>query len=386
MNTTRTLLPLCAALCLVPLASAQEAPLPNKAPEKTPDNGAAAGSPDNHMVRDGDTLWDLSGKYMGSSYEWPRLWSYNPEITNPHWIYPGHLLRLREGADGGYAAAGEEGEGGPPGAQARFGSGFGAMFNKNARWKGNTVLIGEEMYLDKDALQQAGIIAGAPEEQMLLSPSDQVYIKFDKGASPAVGKEMTVFIRLHRMEVSPKATKYQTYNPNDQGEIVKVLGALRLDTFDEKQRIAKATVMAAREPIERGFEVTDVPSRLAQVPVKTNDQKIDAHVVAATRPLGILATGQVVFIDAGGKKGVQPGNRFFVVRQGDDWRQHLTLREDLTGAMRPDPTPIANEKLPWEVVAELLVLYVRPQSCTALITAATVQVEPGDKVEMREGY
>jgi hypothetical protein len=317
MNTTRTLLPLCAALLLSPLASAQEAPPGGNATQPR-------AVPDNHMVREGDTLWDLSGNYLGSSYEWPRLWSYNPEITNPHWIYPGHLLRLREGADGGFAQAGVA-DGGPP-TQARFGSGFGAMFNKDQRWKGSTVLIGEEVYLDKDALNQAGVIAGSPEEQMFLSPSDQIYIKFDKGAAPAVGKEMTIFIRHHRMEVAPNATKVRTYNPGDEGEIVRVLGAVKVDSYDDRERIA------------------------------------------------------------GDKKGVVPGNRFFVVRRGDDWRKHLTLREDLSGAERPDPNPIDDEKLPWEVVAELLVLYVRPQSCTALITASTVQVEPGDKVEMREGY
>src|SRR3954454_11797594 len=51
-----------------------------------------------HSVVSGDTLWDLSNRYYRSSWEWPRLWSYNPEITNPHWIYPGHVLRLQEGA------------------------------------------------------------------------------------------------------------------------------------------------------------------------------------------------------------------------------------------------------------------------------------------------
>src|SRR5687767_3222086 len=59
---------------------------------------------ESHPVAAGDTLWGLSGKYLGSSYEWPRLWSYNPEITNPHFIYPGHVLRLREGAAGGMTA------------------------------------------------------------------------------------------------------------------------------------------------------------------------------------------------------------------------------------------------------------------------------------------
>jgi hypothetical protein len=392
MNTTRTLLPVCAALCTVGVLASLPALLEvqRAGAQDAPPPGGGAAQPrepaqDSYMVRDGDTLWDLSGTYMGSSYEWPRLWSYNPEITNPHWIYPGHILRLKEGADGGYTPAGMAAEGGPT-AQARFGSGFGAMFNKDARWKGNTVLIGDEVYLDKDALTQAGIIAGSFEEQMFLSPSDQVYIEFKKGGAPAVGKELTVFIRLHRMEVKPSAGKVRTYDPGDEGEIVRVLGAVRIESYDDKTRIAKATIVSARDPIERGFEVTDVPSRLAVVPAKTNDQKVEAQVVAATRPLGILSAGQLVFVNAGEKKGVQPGNRFFVVRRGDEWRKHLTLREDLSGAERPDPSPIDDDKLPWEVVAELLVLYVRPHSCTTLITASTAQVEPGDKVEMREGY
>ncbi|HZI15707.1 MAG TPA: LysM domain-containing protein, partial [Myxococcus sp.] len=43
-----------------------------------------------HAVQDGDTLWDLSQRYLGSPWYWPKVWSYNPEIANPHWIYPGN--------------------------------------------------------------------------------------------------------------------------------------------------------------------------------------------------------------------------------------------------------------------------------------------------------
>ena len=48
-----------------------------------------------------------------------------------------------------------------------------------------------------------------------------------------------------------------------------------------------------------------------------------------------------------------------VVRRGDDWRQHLTLREDLSGAERPDPSPLKDDNYPEETVAEAIVLYVR---------------------------
>lgn len=51
--------------------------------------------PDVHTVRRGDTLWDLCGHYEGNPWDWPRIWSYNPEIRNPNWIYPGDQIRMR---------------------------------------------------------------------------------------------------------------------------------------------------------------------------------------------------------------------------------------------------------------------------------------------------
>ena len=47
-----------------------------------------------HVVEDGDTLWDICDAVLGRPELWPRVWSMNPEITNPHWIYPGDIIRL----------------------------------------------------------------------------------------------------------------------------------------------------------------------------------------------------------------------------------------------------------------------------------------------------
>ncbi len=62
------------------------------------------------------------------------------------------------------------------------------------------------------------------------------------------------------------------------------------------------------------------------------------------------------------------------------------MREDLTGAERPDRHPLDSSAYPPEQVAELRVLYVRPGSSTAVITSAQVDVNPGDRVEMQAGY
>ena len=47
-----------------------------------------------YTIKKGDTLWDISSKFLKDPFLWPKLWQVNPYITNPHWIYPGQPLKL----------------------------------------------------------------------------------------------------------------------------------------------------------------------------------------------------------------------------------------------------------------------------------------------------
>ncbi len=331
--------------------------------------------PEFHTVQTGDTLWDISGNYFENPWYWPRLWARNPQITNPHWIFPGDQVRLL--LPGERAAPATTGRVRP-----------GNRLIARPRVPRGTIFLREEAWATTEELRASGSIVGAPEDNMFLSEGDQVYIEFPNRA-PNVGESYTVYSEGQETDGGDR----------DSGHVVRVLGTVVIDAWDGRRKVATGRLTESIDTIERGERVAAIQRQFLPVPPATNDRDIAAHIVATPQPRSIVGGQYVVIVDRGSRDGVRLGNRFFITSRGDPWRRSTStqgrvarlqeLDRDGDGSVDVPPDVdrqrVANE-LPLEVIGEMTVIAVHERNALCLVTQTQRELENGDSAVMRRGY
>lgn len=329
--------------------------------------------PEQHVVQRGETLWGICNTYFSNPYQWPRIWSYNPQIKNPNWIYPGDQVRLR---------GGEPVASGRPAAPSETRQANGLVLDRHRTVPSGTIFLRDQGWIHDASDGVWGEITGASTDKMFLSDLDEVYLSIRKGHDVRLGQDLTIF---------------RTRTTAAAGAIVQVLGTIRVDDWNDHDRVARGQVIEALDVIERGAKIGPVERTFAVVPPKRNDVDLQARVLASLHPNEFFGQHQLVFISKGESSGLRAGNRLFVVRRGDAWRQTM-LTADMSLRISPDderPMPPMEQtpgskrddaSYPDELVAELRAVDVKKDSAACLVTQAKVEIELNDLVVVRKGY
>jgi len=204
------------------------------------------------VVHRGDTLWGICDSYFQNPYQWPRLWSYNPQIKNPNWIYPGDEIRLREGGEASTGAGAGEGVGlGGGGKSTALGGGNGmSLVDRRRQVPNGTVFLRDTGWVHDSTDEVWGAVSGSDKDTMFLSTPNEIYLSVQKGHDVRVGQELTVF--------RPRTTAAA-------GQIVVSEATMaRLGGRFEAEEIEARSLKGKEKPVRRFNVVREKPSAVAK--------------------------------------------------------------------------------------------------------------------------
>ncbi len=312
--------------------------------------------PSQYIVQKGDTLWSICQRFFQNPYYWPKLWSFNDAITNPHWIYPGDLIATH--------APGKR----PLSPAARQAQDVLPRMSRNSATLPNGLFLHQNGFVEPNELDSAGTIAGSREEKIMLASLDEIYIDMNKKKPLRVKDRYTIYKTI-------KTVRRPTGDKAVLGEVVEILGDVEIKQITSGG-IARAVILEAFGAIERGFRVGPLRRTYKLVDPRVNRFSLDAVVVAALQPSVMLDTQQLAFVDLGRQSGIQVGNRLYAIRRGDAY----------PGLLAKTTSTAEDRRYPKEIVAEITIVDVRDKTAAGLITRSLREIRVGDKVEARKGY
>ncbi|MVW74044.1 LysM peptidoglycan-binding domain-containing protein [Pseudomonas xionganensis] len=313
------------------------------------------GHPDRYTVVKGDTLWDISGRFLTQPWKWPEIWHANPQVENPHLIYPGDQLSLVY-VDGQPRLMLNRGESrgtiklspqvrSTPMAEAIPAIPLEAI---------NSFLLSNRIVDTPEQFDAAPYIVAGNAERVVSGAGDRVYARgqFDERA-PVYG-----IFRQGKTYLDPDTQEFLGINADDigSGQIVAEegdIGTMLLTRSTQEVRLADRLFPTEERSINSSF----MPSEPAN---EINGVILDV-------PRGVTQIGQfdVVTLNKGARDGLVEGNVLAIYKTGE------TVRDRVTGEA---------VKIPDERSGLLMVFRTYDKLSYALVLNASRQLAILDKV------
>jgi hypothetical protein len=264
-----------------------------------------------HTVVEGDTLWDLAAKHLGSPWKWTEIWERNRFVTNPHYIYPGNRIVIFP--PGPVAVAIPEEIPAPasppppvsapaPPAEAPPAPVTAIPIKPVPKEPyldiapGNFV-TGGEFVREKPA--GIGRIWGGRDPKVGFSEGDLVYLLLDKEI-PA-GQLLGVYRVRGPVAVPGERSK--------SGYVKFLVGVIQVGRVDQEGQ-RNARVRKSFADITREDLISEELPSFSAVKIVPGDVGLEATVIAGRNLNEVFATGDFVYLDRGTAAGVAVGNVF----------------------------------------------------------------------------
>ena len=311
--------------------------------------------PDYHVVQQGDTLSGICAYYYGDMYLWPKIWSYNPHITNAHWIFPGDRIRLTDPYE---TVRGPEGEG----------LSYAETYDPR-KSSGQTYLLERYAFIDEDELNKSMEIVGGANAAIMMGTLDTAYIGYAEENPPIPGERLSVYRKKQPVyDIKVKGKNQKQKKGKRIGWLVEVVGEVYVRSVAEKS--AEAEIVDSVQPVERGNRVGELKTRFTRVSPTANEVTTNGLVVEIIREHTISGETQFVIVNLGAEDGIRRGNTMEVVQKGDAYTPDHRLHQPY------------DKGHPRRVLARLLVLQIEGDSALTVVTDSLQEIVIGDHVEI----
>ena len=349
-------------------SGASTTPLPpSSSAASTGGPALAPNAPDSYVVKRGDTLWGIAKVFLKDPWYWPEIWQVNPQVQNPHLIYPGDTLHLvyvdgrprivlQPGLERGNAARVEPRVRSQP-LEAAI---------TTIPYETIAAFMSKPSVLDKDQIKTAPHVLGTRDDHVVMSDDNTVYaIGFKQPAELGMSYN---FVRVGEPLRDPDNNHILGYNGvyTGTGHVTRVGDPA---TFIMTQ--------SAREtyPGDKLFPGgVDVP--LDFVP-STPKSPVKGSIMAVSDGVTVIGQYEVVVINRGVRDGLVPGNVLAVYSVQPD-----VYDNSKKGFVHPTSTLFAKKvSLPEERTGTFLVFKTFDRMSFGLIMEATDIIRVDDHVE-----
>ena len=294
------------------------------------------GHPTTYVVQKGDTLWDISARFLKKPWLWPEIWQANPQVQNPHLIYPGDVLS-RAYLDRVVAQPGPRQE---------------APINAIPLSQVEPFLKDLQVV---DSFEHLPRVAGLEDNRLRASAGQKAYVLGLDGAQvgqryavvrPSVRyalPETTVDLDARGKHVAGAGSLWANYVPTSSRnealgfELVKVNVGTITALPDGQVEVATLALEDSGREVRAGDRLVPVqaqPYDLQFIPHPPAAQTLgtDLRVLAVTDMFTSGGSRDVIAISAGARDGVDNGTVFSIWRDGS----HVSNRHDHPGSSRMD--------------------------------------------------